>query len=172
MKLLLYIFFKAICSNLAGNSTIYSSVTQKLRKERGQNLDAFICTFMQSIEQSTDFGEDVIEMKEIESNEKNPQPPGQSFIFGDLFGVKSSIKQPSREALAEQMHRIHGSSECFIYICELKNIVTTLPTSHFITMFLFLIFISLFSFSGAYFGCEPIHCPVDFGLCKHIEIDC
>lgn len=92
---------------------------------------------MQSTEQSTDFGEDVIEMKEIESSEKNPQPPGQSFIFGDLFGVKSSFKQPNREALAEQMHRIHGPSECLIYICELKNIVTILSTSHFIKIFHF-----------------------------------
>lgn len=114
-------FIQTNSSSLAGNSTIYSSVTQKLRKERGQNLDAFICTFMQSIEQSTDVGEDVIEMKEIKPNEMEPHPPGESLIFGDLFGLKSSFKQPNREALAKQMRWIQGPSECLIYICKLNS---------------------------------------------------
>lgn len=116
---------QANSSSLAGNTTIYSSVTQKLRKERGQNLDAFICTFMQSIEQSTDVGEDVIEMKEIKPGEMKIHPPGQSLVFGDLFGMKSSFKQPNKEALAEQMRWIQGPSECLIFICEflLFNIV-------------------------------------------------
>ncbi|XP_031628078.1 sorting nexin-14-like [Contarinia nasturtii] len=103
-------------SNLAGNSTIYSSVTQKLRKERGQNLDAFICNFMQSIEQSTDVGEDVIEMKETKPNDIKPHPPGVSLVFGDLFGVKLSFKQPNKEAFAQQMRWLEGPSECLIYI--------------------------------------------------------
>lgn len=111
-------FFQANSSSLAGNSNIYSSMTQKLRKERGQNLDAFICTFMQSIEQSTDVGEDVIEMKEVKPTDAKPHPPGQSLIFGDLFGMKSSSKQPNKEALAEQMQWIRGPSECLIYICK------------------------------------------------------
>lgn len=33
------------------SNNIYSSVTQKLRKEKGQSLDAFMVTFMHSIEQ-------------------------------------------------------------------------------------------------------------------------
>lgn len=33
------------------SNNIYSSVTQKLRKEKGQSLDAFMLTFMHSIEQ-------------------------------------------------------------------------------------------------------------------------
>lgn len=94
-------------------------MTQKLRKERGQNLDAFICTFMQSIEQSTDVGEDVIEMNETHSNDAKPQsPPGVSLVFGDLFGMKSAFKQPNREALAEQLRWFQGPSECLVYICE------------------------------------------------------
>lgn len=94
-------------------------MTQKLRKERGQNLDAFICTFMQSIEQSTDVGEDVIEMNEAHPMEAKPQsPPGGSLVFGDLFGMKSAFKQPNREALAEQLRWFPGPSECLVYICK------------------------------------------------------
>lgn len=112
-------FLQTNSSNLTGNSTIYNSVTQKLRKERGQNLDAFICTFMQSIEQSTDIGEDVIEMKEVHAMEGKQQlPPGASLVFGDLFGMKSAFKQPNREALAEQLRWFPGPSECLVYICE------------------------------------------------------
>lgn len=109
---------QANSSSLAGNSTIYSTVTQKLRKERGQNLDAFICTFMQSIEQSTDVGEDVIEMKEVKPSGSKPRPPGQSLVFGDLFAMKSSFKHPNKDALAEQMRWIQGPSECLIFICK------------------------------------------------------
>lgn len=74
---------------------------------------------MQSIEQSTDVGEDVIEMKEIKPSEMKLHPPGESLVFGDLFGMKSSFKPPNKEALAEQMHWIQGPSECLIFICEL-----------------------------------------------------
>lgn len=117
-------------------------MTQKLRKERGQNLDAFICTFMQSIEQSTDVGEDVIEMKEIKPTDGKPRPPGQSLIFGDLFGMKSSYKQPNKEALAEQMRWIRGPSECLIYIRKSifhwYGIVASLRSSFHTLFFIFL----------------------------------
>lgn len=110
-------FIQVNSSNLTGNSTIYSSVSQKLRKERGQNLDAFICTFMQSIEQSTDVGEDVIELNEVHPMAmKSQSPPGESLVFGDLFGMKSAYKQPNREALAEQLRWFQGPSECLVYI--------------------------------------------------------
>lgn len=33
------------------SNNIYNSVTQKLRKEKGQSLDVFMSTFMHSIEQ-------------------------------------------------------------------------------------------------------------------------
>lgn len=81
---------------------------------------------MQSIEQSTDVGEDVIEMKEIKPTDiKLNHPPGHSLIFGNLFGMKPSFKQPNKEALAEQMRWIQGPSECLIYICELLLIHET-----------------------------------------------
>lgn len=140
---------QANSSNLAGNSTIYNSVTQKLRKERGQNLDAFICTFMQSIEQSTDVGEDVIEMKESKPIDTKLKPPGQSSVFGDLFGMKSSHKQSNKEALAEQMHWIQGPSECLIFISELRFsrilIIRQLANNF------------SFHFSGSHIGCESIY---------------
>lgn len=75
---------------------------------------------MQSCEQSTDVGEDVIEMKEIKPTDIKSHPPGQSMVFGNLFGMKShGIKQPNKEALTEQMQWLQGPSECLIYICEL-----------------------------------------------------
>lgn len=75
---------------------------------------------MQSIEQSTDVGEDVIEMKEIKLTDiKSNHPPGHSLIFGDLFGMKPSFKPQKKEALTEQMRWIQSPSECLIYICEL-----------------------------------------------------
>lgn len=77
---------------------------------------------MQSIEQSTDVGEDVIEMKETKPIEIKPQPPGQSLVFGDLFGMKSTLKHSNKEALAEQMRWLQGPSECLIYICEFYDI--------------------------------------------------
>lgn len=92
-------------------------MTQKLRKERGQNLDAFICTFMQSIEQSTDVGEDVIEMKEPKIfNTKHP--PGHSSIFGDLFGMKTMNKKINPSRFVEQRRWIRGPCQCLVYICE------------------------------------------------------
>lgn len=114
-------------SSISGNSTIYNSVTQRLRKERGQNLDAFINTFMQSIEQSsnTDVGEDVIEMKDSKLSESKPQPPGRSLVFGDLFGMKSSMKS-ANITIASQQRWIHGPSQCLIYICKLY---VNIPTS-------------------------------------------
>lgn len=122
LRIILFSILQSNSSSLGGNSTIYSSVTQKLRKERGQNLDAFIATFLQSIEQNTDVGEDVIEMKEVKPSDSKPHPPGKSLVFGDLFAMKSAFKYPNKESLAEQMRWFHGPSECLIYICKLFSL--------------------------------------------------
>lgn len=100
-------------------------MTQKLRKERGQNLDVFICTFMQSIEQSTDFGEDVIEMKEPKVH-NTKHPPGHSLIFGDLFGIKTMNKKINPSMFAEQRRWIRGPCQCLVYISE-YDAQSTLP---------------------------------------------
>lgn len=102
------------------NNTIYSSVAQKFRKERGQNLDAFIHTFMQSIEQSsnTDIGEDVIMMREIGSEPSRPQPPGLNPIFGNLFGLKSATIHHNHASYGVPLHSARGPSHCLTYICE------------------------------------------------------
>ncbi|XP_055305467.1 uncharacterized protein LOC129570086 isoform X2 [Sitodiplosis mosellana] len=142
---------QANSSNLGGNSTIYT-MANKLRKERGQNLDTFICTFMQSIEQSTDVGEDVIEMKEIKPTDVKPHPPGHSLVFGDLFGIKSyGVKQPNKEALAEQMQWLQGPSECLIYI--LVNILN-------VSRFIIRLILGLINISKS---------TVDALLCKGID---
>lgn len=97
-------------------SNIYNSVTQKLRKERGQNLENFVTNFMQSIEPNTDVGEDVILMNDSKSTSKKPQPPGRNFVFGDLFELKYSPKYLSQSV---QVHSVRGPSQCLIYICKI-----------------------------------------------------
>lgn len=99
--------------------TIYSSVTQKLRKERGQNLDPFIYSFMQSVEQnaSTDIGEDVIMIRDINNEPPKPEPPGRNAVFGDLFEIKSSSKIFKYSLNIINHPVVRGPSQCLIYIC-------------------------------------------------------
>lgn len=117
--------FQVVSSNTQGNSTIYNSVAQKLRKERGQNLDAFIHTFMQSIEQSsnTDIGEDVIMMKEIDSEHERPQPPGHNSIFGNLFGLGPATAHHNHASFGVRQHPAKGPSQCLIYIREWNQLI-------------------------------------------------
>lgn len=98
-------------------SNIYSSVTQKLRKERGQNLENFVTNFMQSIEPNADVGEDVILMNDTKSV---PKPPGRNFVFGDLFELKYHPKYFNQTV---QVHGVRGPSQCLIYIRKLLRIV-------------------------------------------------
>lgn len=94
-----------------------NSATQKLRKERGQSLEALISTFMLSIEQNTDIGEDVIQANDNEDDTQLPsRPPGHSSIFGDLFAIKTPTKHFNQIAFAEQQSWIRGPSQCLIYI--------------------------------------------------------
>uniref|UniRef100_A0A1L8DUI3 Putative sorting nexin-14 n=1 Tax=Nyssomyia neivai TaxID=330878 RepID=A0A1L8DUI3_9DIPT len=107
----------------APNPTIYSSVTQKLRKERGQNLDNFMVSFMQSIEQTTDVGEDVIEMRE-ENERQRPNPPGRNLLYGDLFGVHRNAHLLHNPSLALP-YTIKGPSQCLVYILTRILVVPT-----------------------------------------------
>lgn len=104
------------------NTTIYTSVTQKLRKERGQNLDTFITTFMQSVEQSTDLGEDVAEQNRDTPKgiaQRKITPPGRNLVFGDLFEMKKSTTNLHAPTTASQWSNgIQGPSKCLIYICK------------------------------------------------------
>ncbi|XP_052860085.1 sorting nexin-14-like [Anopheles cruzii] len=94
------------------SNNIYSSVTQKLRKEKGQSLDVFMTTFMHSIEQSPDIGEDVA--MEKTSAKKWTKVPGQSVVFGDLFELKKASKNTHTTTLLS--HSVRGPSQCFVYI--------------------------------------------------------
>lgn len=101
--------------NRDNTSNIYNSVTQKLRKERGQNLENFVTNFMQSIEPNTDVGEDVILMNETQNSSKKPQPR-RNFVFGDLFELKYAPKYLSQSI---RVHSVRGPSQCLIYICKI-----------------------------------------------------
>ncbi|XP_035785523.1 sorting nexin-14-like [Anopheles albimanus] len=94
------------------SNNIYNSVTQKLRKEKGQSLDVFMATFMHSIEQSPDIGEDVA--MEKEPVKKRTKKPGQSMVFGDLFELKKASKNTHTTTLLS--HSVRGPSQCFVYI--------------------------------------------------------
>lgn len=73
---------------------------------------------MQSIEQNTDVGEDVIQSNDSDNDILMPLlPPGHNLIFGDLFGIKSP-KHFNQIAFAEQQSWIRGPSQCLIYICK------------------------------------------------------
>lgn len=75
------------------HSNKYNSASQKLRKERGQNLEALIRTFMQSMN-----------------------------VFGNLFDLKSPSRHLNQLAFAEQQSWTRRpSSQCLIYV--LVNIV-------------------------------------------------
>lgn len=73
---------------------------------------------MQSIEQNTDVGEDVIQSNDSDNDILMPlRPPGHNLIFGDLLGIKSP-KHFNQIAFAEQQSWIRGPSQCLIYICK------------------------------------------------------
>ncbi|XP_055694415.1 sorting nexin-14-like isoform X1 [Lutzomyia longipalpis] len=108
----------------APNPTIYSSMTQKLRKERGQNLDNFMVSFMQSIEQTTDVGEDVIELREENERQQRPNPPGRNLIYGDLFAVHKNAHLLHNSSLALP-YTIKGPSQCLVYILTRILVVPT-----------------------------------------------
>lgn len=99
---------------------IYNSVTQKLRKERGQNLDPFIFSLMQSVEQnaSTDIGEDVIMIKDTRNELSKPEPPGRNLIFGDLFEMKFSSRSFKHSLNIINCPVVRGPSQCLIYVCK------------------------------------------------------
>lgn len=76
-----------------GNSAgYYNSVTVKLRKERGQDLDSFMQSFFHSIEQEADVGEDVaFTQTEEEAKRRHKKrlfkAPSEENVFKNLFNV-------------------------------------------------------------------------------------
>uniref|UniRef100_A0A336MLP9 CSON003419 protein n=1 Tax=Culicoides sonorensis TaxID=179676 RepID=A0A336MLP9_CULSO len=96
------------------SKNIYSSVTSKLRKEKGQSLDSFMSTFMHSIEQSPDMGEDVMYMNNDETENQRPSPPDNNWVFGNLFELKrTSYSMPTPKIVAS--NNVKGPSQCLIY---------------------------------------------------------
>lgn len=120
-------------------------MAQKLRKERGQNLDAFINTFIQSIEQSsmTDIGEDVIMMKEFKPKPNKPQPPGISSIFGNLFNLRIPTYNDDISHSYIPKNSVIGPTQCLIYLRK-ANFKSKIHLS----VFIIIIFIYIFSFKN------------------------
>lgn len=104
----------------AASSLSNAGAQKSSRKERGQHMDHFMGTFMQSIEQSTDYGEDVIQMHKKRgwsvSEERESRVPGKNLVFGDLFELR---KPPNGfGVLNYHQHPVRGPSRCLVYICE------------------------------------------------------
>lgn len=74
---------------------------------------------MQSIEQSstTDIGEDVILIKDINTDNMMPEPPGQNLVFGDLFELKTSPNHCNLPFILSKP-AVYGPTQCLIYICK------------------------------------------------------
>lgn len=104
----------ALTDTQTDSRNIYSSVTSKLRKEKGQSLDSFMTTFMHSIEQSPDMGEDVMYMSTEDSEIQRPSPPDNNWVFGNLFELKrASHSMPTPKIVAS--NNVKGPSQCLIY---------------------------------------------------------
>lgn len=80
---------------------------------------------MQSIEQTADLGEDVINMSSDGGNTNNKKvprkitPPGRNVVFGDLFELKSSQSIKLLYTTTSDLSiSIRGPSQCIIYICK------------------------------------------------------
>lgn len=104
-----------------------ANILHKVRKERGQNLDQFMATFMQSIEQSTDVGEDVAQMNNIGHSEQNKEAhfaPGDSLVFGDHFELRKP--RNGKEALNYHHHPVRGPSKCLVFIGKWGILISSL----------------------------------------------
>lgn len=111
----------------ATNPTIYTSVTQKLRKERGQHLDNFISSFMQSIEFVPDLADDAAVAAELSKQPtvqlRKKTPPGRNLVFGDLFELRRSLIHSNSTHENGSNARcwssnVRGASKCLVFICK------------------------------------------------------
>lgn len=104
----------ALTDTQTDSRNTFSSVTSKLRKEKGQSLDTFMQTFMHSIEQNPDVGEDVMFMRGEDELPK-PSPPDNNIVFGNLFELKRASMGSSLSTFSAK-NEIRGPSQCLIYI--------------------------------------------------------
>lgn len=74
-----------------GQTSYYSSVAVKLRKERGQDLDSFMQTFFHSIEQEADVGEDIAASTQTQEEAKHRQKKKQNHeVYKNLFNFNDN----------------------------------------------------------------------------------
>lgn len=77
---------------------------------------------MQSIEQTTDLGEDAaVQPQPKDTKDRLPQrkltPPGRNLVFGDLFEMKKKLYQNDNiNTLNQISNGILGPSKCLMYI--------------------------------------------------------
>jgi hypothetical protein len=80
--------------DVANNSPLhyYNSMAVKLRKERGQDLDTFMQTFYQSIEQEADMGEDIAETQtKSERQQHSKIKLGNLELYRNLFNMGQAL---------------------------------------------------------------------------------
>lgn len=95
------------------NTNYYNSVAVKLRKERGQNLDSFMQTLINSCEQSVEHGEDPVQKLNREATKKFTRKPGNNLMYGNLFDLKTSTGLVNHDS---PFNGNYSPSKSFIYL--------------------------------------------------------
>ncbi|XP_060535701.1 sorting nexin-14-like isoform X2 [Cylas formicarius] len=114
--------FSATIATLAPSAqdigNIYQSVAQRLRKEKGQNLEAFVATFVGSVTRQNPNKVDVAEDgSELDAGRPDALPRTYvSRAFGDNFGLG---RGPSNEPSCSSVNPV-AFTECLFYL--LRNI--------------------------------------------------
>jgi hypothetical protein len=71
----------------------YNSMAVKLRKERGQDLEKFMYSLFESIEQEADLGEDIVEMQIRNERQHDKIKYGNIELYENLFNIPFTSTQ-------------------------------------------------------------------------------
>ncbi len=104
------------------NTNYYSSMAVKLRKERGQNLDSFMQTLINSCEQSVEHGEDPVQKLINETPKKISTKSEKNVMYGNLFDLKTSTNLVNHDS---PFNGNYNPSNTLIYF--LINILKVAP---------------------------------------------
>lgn len=87
------------------SSSHHSPISTKLRRERGQNLNSFMKTLINSIEQSVEHGEDVVKTSEEDTKPvKQSKKLGKNVLYGNLFDLKTSSALVNHETTVDHSY--------------------------------------------------------------------
>jgi hypothetical protein len=80
--------------DVVNSPNYYNSMTAKLRRERGQDLESFMSTFYHSIEQEADIGEDISAQLHAKTHRRmNSKHKNSLELYQNLFNIPQSSNQ-------------------------------------------------------------------------------